>query len=521
MCAKHRAYPLPVNVNLRLRACSRLASLQKARELKAAGIELKKRKRKANAGIDYAHEIPFEKKAPAGFYDVGGEDARYITDKANETAEFKTTLLNKIEDERMADTEARERQRDKRKMKKLTAADLPAVLLAEAERDPLNVRKRAKLSLPAPSMTEAELEDVARIGAAAGSAGYLLDDDGMDGGGSVATRGLLGDYSGEGGVAGDGSVVSLAPRRGGAGATRESILEEARNQAAMRHETTVLAGGDNVALEAGTGFDGATPAGRRIQAPNTGMSTALRAGLGAGAGGATPFTGGGGLGLPAPQSSGASVIGGASAVTGRTGATNGAGKRPLVMRDAMGLNKGSGEYDDEGDRESFLGDSASAFGDGGASTAFNGFGRRGAGAGAQVALGLRSLPKPRNEYDVVAPSLDDDADMEMMMGGGSGDGVAGSSAEVEDASEAEARELQRQEAERQAELARRSAALRHEPALPRPLVIDDDAIAPPLGASARGDVMAVAGGMISDEVVAMVKADAVKYPVSTRRCFCG
>jgi len=47
----------------------RLASLQKRRELRAAGIEVRAKRRKKR-GIDYNAEIPLEKKPAPGFYDT-------------------------------------------------------------------------------------------------------------------------------------------------------------------------------------------------------------------------------------------------------------------------------------------------------------------------------------------------------------------------------------------------------------------------------------------------------------------
>ncbi len=52
----------------------RLSMLQKRRELKAAGIESKIGGAKKRKHIDYGREIPFQKVAPAGFYDVREED---------------------------------------------------------------------------------------------------------------------------------------------------------------------------------------------------------------------------------------------------------------------------------------------------------------------------------------------------------------------------------------------------------------------------------------------------------------
>ena len=50
----------------------RLAALQKRRELRAAGIDVQK-KRKKKRGVDYNAEIPFEKKPSQGFYDTSME----------------------------------------------------------------------------------------------------------------------------------------------------------------------------------------------------------------------------------------------------------------------------------------------------------------------------------------------------------------------------------------------------------------------------------------------------------------
>lgn len=47
--------------NSSLSLCRRLAALQKRRELRAAGIDVQK-KRKKKRGVDYNAEIPFEKK---------------------------------------------------------------------------------------------------------------------------------------------------------------------------------------------------------------------------------------------------------------------------------------------------------------------------------------------------------------------------------------------------------------------------------------------------------------------------
>lgn len=58
-----------------LEEARRLATLQKKRELKAAGIEVRKRS-KSGRGIDYNAEVAFEHRPTIGFYDTAAEAER-------------------------------------------------------------------------------------------------------------------------------------------------------------------------------------------------------------------------------------------------------------------------------------------------------------------------------------------------------------------------------------------------------------------------------------------------------------
>lgn len=58
---------------VQLEEARRLANLQKKRELKAAGIDMSKRKR-PKRGIDYHTEIPFQRKPVPGFYATSLEE---------------------------------------------------------------------------------------------------------------------------------------------------------------------------------------------------------------------------------------------------------------------------------------------------------------------------------------------------------------------------------------------------------------------------------------------------------------
>jgi pre-mRNA-splicing factor CDC5/CEF1 len=90
----------------------RLASLQKRRELKAAGIGFKFRPRKGQ--INYNTEIPFQVRAPSGFFDVSDEKSVRVdstfTGKALSELDVKTRSQQ--------ETEARKNENKRKKANK-------------------------------------------------------------------------------------------------------------------------------------------------------------------------------------------------------------------------------------------------------------------------------------------------------------------------------------------------------------------------------------------------------------------
>ena len=83
-----------------LEQARRLASLQKRRELKAAGIHLRKRRKRKYKYLQYNNEIPFYRKAPRGFWDTTKDDlnAHSITEAARN--DFKPMFITEVEGER-------------------------------------------------------------------------------------------------------------------------------------------------------------------------------------------------------------------------------------------------------------------------------------------------------------------------------------------------------------------------------------------------------------------------------------
>lgn len=78
-----------------LEEARRLASLQKKRELRAAGIEMKERARRRR-GIDYNREVAFEHAPALGFFDTGAEKER--TKEVGQ--EFRPVTLEEMEGRR-------------------------------------------------------------------------------------------------------------------------------------------------------------------------------------------------------------------------------------------------------------------------------------------------------------------------------------------------------------------------------------------------------------------------------------
>ncbi|KAL6505159.1 Cell cycle serine/threonine-protein kinase cdc5/MSD2 [Orobanche gracilis] len=235
-----------------LEEARRLASLQKRRELKAAGINIRQRKRKRR-GIDYNAEIAFEKKPPPGFYDVADED------RPTELVKFPTTI-EELEGERRVDKEARLRKHDIARNKVAERQDAPsAILQANKLNDPEAVRKRSKLNLPAPQIPDHELEAIAKIGIASDLVGNeeLTE-------GNAATHALLASYAQ---TPRQGIMTPMrTPQRTPAG-KQDAIMMEAENQRRLNQSQTPLLGGDNPMLYP-SDFSGVTPKKKDIATPN-------------------------------------------------------------------------------------------------------------------------------------------------------------------------------------------------------------------------------------------------------------
>lgn len=252
-----------------LEEARRIASLQKRRELKAAGIDLPKYRRKR--GVDYISEVPFERKQPAGFFSAEKEG-----DEEDSSKGFKKISLEGLEGKRRDKQEDEDRKRDKKRQKTKQEKNMPAAVMEINKlNDAEQVRKRSKLVLGAPQVNEQELEEIAKL-QERGMA--PIDDDE----GNAATRTLMGDYA-DRTPSLAGRTPMRTPRSEG-----DMLRQEAQNLIALNHQAeSSLKGGSNTPLH-DSDFSGATPKQRTAQTPNP-IATPLRAATGTpGRGGATP-----------------------------------------------------------------------------------------------------------------------------------------------------------------------------------------------------------------------------------------
>jgi pre-mRNA-splicing factor CDC5/CEF1 len=229
----------------------RLAQLQKRRELKAAGINIKITAKKGNH-IDYNADVPLEKTVPSGFFDTTEE----IEQNEKQREEFdprKQQLANKRKMDQQDDQGDNKRKKKEEKWGGLAASYAKAARdqkIREAEQS----SKRRPLALPAPQVGEAELEDIVKMG-------------------------LTGQR-----------VISNTPIRTPMAAKEEDVIANEVRNARLRTETqSALLGGDNPEFmgdEAPVSLS--TPSARhQIVTPNP-MATPFRSSTGEHIGASTP-----------------------------------------------------------------------------------------------------------------------------------------------------------------------------------------------------------------------------------------
>ncbi|XP_064612178.1 cell division cycle 5-like protein [Liolophura sinensis] len=335
-----------------LEEARRLAALQKRRELRAAGIEIKKQ-RKKKRGVDYNAEIPFEKKPASGFYDTSEEVYKPLEPN------YKRLRQQQLDGERRQDKEERERKKDKQRQKKRKENDLPGAIQGQTNfTEPQ--KKRSKLVLPAPQISDAELEEVVKVGQASEYARQQAEGSGTKDG---VSQGLLSDYS-----VTPNAANLRTPRTP---AQQDTILQEAQNIMALTNVDTPLKGGLNTPLH-NSDFSSITPRHQPSQTPNTVLGTPFR----------TP---GGSSG----EGDGMTPRGGLTPAQAMAPSAMGPGRTPSV-RDNLNINADQ-DFEAMHMDKYYQRDMKE-----------------------QLRQGLAGLPAPKNDYEIVLPE-DENQDMEENM----------------------------------------------------------------------------------------------------------
>lgn len=246
-----------------LETARRLASMQKQRELKAAGISMHIHRRVD--GIDYNAEIPFQRKAPAGFFEVPPEERT-----KKELALGAKIPKEMLEPPRREDIERKKRKEDEEKKRDREKKDLPAAMVAAARASEAAERmlKKAKLVMPEPQVTETVIEEVAKLGADA--AQFEATSASAQG---KPTSALMASYGGGmtpapgtaagafGAAPGFRTPVARTP------ATRDALRLEAENLIRLSTAATPLQGGTNEPLHP-SDFSGVAPRRDPVRTPN-------------------------------------------------------------------------------------------------------------------------------------------------------------------------------------------------------------------------------------------------------------
>lgn len=269
----------------------RLALLQKRRELKSTGINIKISNRKPGQ-MDYNADIPFERAPAPGFHDTQAELER--NEREREAFDpRKRQLVNK----RKQDAEDEQGDDNRKRRKNDKATSNAGAIAAKATQQMQKIReaerqsKRGELNLPSPQVGEGEIESIVKMG----MEGQRRDKESITGE-DLDTRGLVGEYS---------TMINTTPVRTPRVQQEEDrVFNEVRNARLRTQTQSALFGEDNPDIDDGegtTGYEGVTPSRHASATPNP-MATPFRQANGLGAG-ATPRQGPGGTPMRTPRDS--------------------------------------------------------------------------------------------------------------------------------------------------------------------------------------------------------------------------
>ncbi|QDZ21389.1 cell division cycle 5-like protein [Chloropicon primus] len=242
-----------------LEEARRLATLQKRRELKAAGIDSGKWKKKLlkKGEIDYNAEIAFEHKPPPGFYDTSEERGRER--KAMKEQKFKPVSVEELEGKKRKDVEAALIKQDRAKQQMLERKNMPLAVQQQMQGTSGPSVRRGKMVLPAPQLSDAELTEISRMN----EKEEALDASVEEGAGGRATKMLLADYA----ATPNPMATPVRTPRAVTSSGANVILQEAQQLAKMQQQQSTLMGGEGTSIDR-SAFRSSLPEPKAMATPN-------------------------------------------------------------------------------------------------------------------------------------------------------------------------------------------------------------------------------------------------------------
>ncbi|KTW28444.1 hypothetical protein T552_01706 [Pneumocystis carinii B80] len=215
----------------------RLAVLQKRRELKAAGINIRLHHRKKGQ-MDYNADIPFEKKPALGFYDTTEE--QLMNEAVKNNADLSQFDRKKKDQE---DTDKKKRKKEEFS-KSVTAAFHASENARNMQKlkDAEQLSKRRKLVLPEPQINDNEIDEIIILNKSGEYARSLVSMTENE-----ATKGLIGQYSQ--------INTSNSIRTPRTPLQEDRLLIEAKNLRALTQQQSSLFGDENTPLHQPIGTD--------------------------------------------------------------------------------------------------------------------------------------------------------------------------------------------------------------------------------------------------------------------------
>jgi pre-mRNA-splicing factor CDC5/CEF1 len=459
-----------------LNEARRLASLQKIRELRAAGIEPRKRKRKKNM-MDLNAEIPFEMQAPKGFFDTAADRQR--TRSMRNDPKFIGSKLHELDKKKSQSDVERAEKRAEKRAKLMRKVNLPAYLEKVSRlNDPHRQRIRSSVVLPAPQITDEELEDITKLGQIGSRAAQHAAESG-----AAATKTLVGTYAPTPLLTSVASAAARTPM------VTDNIQQEASRLLQLQSASTPLMMKDGPELDMTSSdfdFSGMTPQRKQIATPNP-LAMSAASGSASASASTSGSTSGSTTSAATPMRTPSMGIGGATPLRD-TLSINGNVDPNVIAAQQAQRNK-----------------------------------RHQSSVRKRLRAGLSSLPAPSNEYQLMMPELPPDTEDDNLQytthggrGRGRGGGDDGDTDDIEEDEELrQARLAELASATKSEKLSKRSQAVKH--CLPRPTKTNTSMsvqLHPDLPNSCTPHVQE-AHQAVRKEMMRMIRHDQRLYPTNT------